>query len=155
MFLLHHQTGNFLKEILGDDRLEQVVDRSGAESLHCRLQGGMSGDHNDRRFRTALRNAAYDIDAARARHHEVADHDVGRFGVDVADCFIAVRRGIAGESFLTQQCRGVLAESILVIDEQYACGHLALSMGRSTVKQQPLPGSLQTSIIPPCPCTRL
>ena len=143
-------------ELIGRERLAEVV---GGALLHCfdgRIHGGMAGDDDHLGGDAGGLDFSEDLQPVHARHLQVQEDQVevageGRLqaglGVLAALHLVPVR----GENPLTGY-----ADHAIVVDQQIRCptGHPfsagSSAQGRTTVNTLPLPSWLSTSSAPPC-----
>ncbi len=118
-----HTAPDLAHQIVQNQRLEQVVRGSLAESFDCRLQVAERGDQDDRGARTESRQTIGHLNAIDAGHHKVAEHNVGLVFPCQAQALLAVAGSAANEALMAQQAGEVLAEEILVVDQQNAVTH--------------------------------
>ena len=116
---------DLLKEVLGEHRLEDVVDRPGAKRSHRRLHRGVRGEDDRGRVGTEPGHVREKLDAAHARHDQVAEDHVGRLHGQAAQRLLGVAGGLAYVALLPQQVGHVLAEDCFVVDKKDFGAHMS------------------------------
>ncbi len=151
------------EEILGNDGLQNVICGASAEGLDRRVEGAEGGEHDDGRVGAGGRQPPDHFEAADPGHDEIGEHQLGIFLGGQAQTLLSVLRRPAAKALGFEQGREVLTEEGLVVDDQDVETHLTASpaaspaetAGSTTVKVEPRPASLSTSIRPPWALTRL
>ena len=111
-----------LEQVVGSERLHQVVDGSAAHALDGALHGGEGGDDHDRHLGETLAHGGRDVAAAHPRHAQVGDHQAGRLAHRLQ------RTRAAGEGLhlvatATQYLGHRLGHRRLVVDHHHSSAH--------------------------------
>jgi hypothetical protein len=106
-------------ERLGIDRLREVVKRAVLEGLHGGADGGSTRHEHDGHVQVVLSDLFQELDAAHARHHDVAHHDVEGAPAQALHGFFTVARLGHRVALRLQATRHATQQLRLVIDEQH------------------------------------
>ena len=110
------------RELLGGERLGEVVVGAGLEPGHHVVGVGPGGDHDDRDVAVAADRPA-DLEAVDAREHDVDQHDVGGVAVERVEGVLAVVGLLDGPALVLEGHLDRGADAFVVFDGQDAGTH--------------------------------
>src|SRR5581483_4350230 len=103
------------QELLEGERLRQVVVRSRVETADAVVDSVARRQHENRSPDAVVPQAAADLEAVRAREHDVEDDRVVRDGACHPERFLAAVGDVGGVALLAQAAAEQLAELLLVL----------------------------------------
>jgi hypothetical protein len=106
-------------QLLGLERLDDVVVGSGLEADHDVDSVALRGQHHDGDAGLVADLLAH-VDAVLARQHHVQQYDVGLVVAERVECLVAAKAHAAVEALLTQHDRQHLRQRGVVIDDEHA-----------------------------------
>ena len=135
------------------ERLGDEVVGPGPDCANGRIEAAERSDQDDRDVRILGDHPRAEIEAAFTAQVDVRNHDLEVPGCEAAHCLFPRPAARDLEAKLPQAGFQRPAEFRFVVDDQDASAHGPSSLGRQIRKMLPRPGSLSTSIHPPCSWT--
>jgi hypothetical protein len=140
-------------QLLDLEGLVHEVVRAGADRCDRSIEAAEGGDHDHRKIRSVAHDAGTQIQPCHSRHSNVGHHDVELLREKKRERFFArvpTHRLVA----TTQQTIDHhLSHGMIVLHHEHPRHAASPPCGSQTVKTEPRPASLTTSIQPPWSAT--
>ena len=113
--LVHH-----VVQVVGIDRLRDVVEGAFLQGLDCGVHGGEGRDHDDNDVLACLPDALQELNAVHAGHLDIHKHDVPGACLQLPQCGGGAFRGVNAEAVLPEPFAERFADDELVVHHKYA-----------------------------------
>ncbi len=122
------------------ERLFEEVESAGAGGFDGVGDGGVAGDHDDRRFHFLLLQPAQQVDAAAIGEAHVEEEDVHALGIGEGFEFGGGFENVDGEAFALEDHAQGAADVFFVVNDENAFGdHFVPTGGRRGSPRRPIP----------------